>query len=99
MKYNEVTGLECAKWTFVDILNGVIDEERYDMIVVSYALHLVKEGMMHDFCNKLGQLSRKLLIVSPHKFPVMKESYGWKELEHYVLDRVHLRVYESLVFE
>ena len=48
---------------------------------------------MHDFCNKLGEMARKLLVIAPHKFPAMKESYGWKEVEHFVLDRVHLRVF------
>ena len=34
--------------------------------------------MRHDFCNKLGEMARKLLIIAPHKFPAMKKSYGWK---------------------
>ena len=98
-KYTEVTGLPCGKETFLDILNGALDDSRFDVIVVSYALHLVKEGMMHDFCRKMAELSPKLIIISPHKFPVMKESYGWKEVENTVLDRVHMRVFDSFIFE
>ena len=25
-----------------------------------------------------GEIVRKLLVIAPHKFPAMKESYGWK---------------------
>jgi SAM-dependent methyltransferase len=95
-KYKEVTGLPCAEHTFLDILNGAMDGHHFDAIVISYALHLVKEGMMHDFCSKLTELCDKLLVIAPHKFPVMKETYGWREVEHFVLDRVHLRVFEKV---
>jgi hypothetical protein len=75
-----MTGLQCKQLTFVDILNGQLDEEKYDVIIVSYALHLVKESMLYNFCQKLTQLAKRLIIISPHKFPVMKEHYGWKEI-------------------
>ena len=77
-RYEEVTGLPCGRHAFVDILNGAMDGEKYDVIVISYALHLVKDGMMHDFCRKLGELGKKMILIAPHKFPVMKESYAWK---------------------
>lgn len=48
---------------------------------------------MNDFCNKLADLSRKLIIISPHKFPKMKEHYGWRELEAMALDKIHFRAY------
>jgi ubiquinone/menaquinone biosynthesis C-methylase UbiE len=72
LKYEEMTKLKCPPHSFIDILNGALDEERYDAIIVSYALHLVKESMLHNFCHKLAEISKKLIIVSPHKFPIMK---------------------------
>lgn len=54
--------------------------------------------MLHNFCQKLAQISKKLLIISPHKFPVMKETFGWKEVENTVMDRIHLRVYTSFEY-
>jgi hypothetical protein len=35
-------------------------------------MHLVKETLLHDFCNKLAELGKLLVIISPHKFPVIK---------------------------
>lgn len=95
VKYEQMTGLKCRQLSFVDIVNGELDEERYDAIVISYALHLVKESMLHSFCQKIAQLAKKLIVISPHKFPVMKEHYGWKEIENSVMDRIHLRVFTS----
>lgn len=51
--------------------------------------------MLHSFCEKLAQISRKLIVISPHKMPVMSEAWGWKELEHSVMERIHFRAYES----
>ena len=79
----------------MDILNGSLDAEHYDCIICSYAMHLVKESLLHDFCNKLAKLSDKLIIISPHKLPKMKETYGWKEEQASVLDKVHFRVFSS----
>jgi len=76
-----------------------MDEDRYDVIIISYALHLVKESMLHSFCHKLASLAKRLIIISPHKFPVMKETFGWKEIENSVMDRIHFRVYDSLEYE
>ena len=53
--------------------------------------------MLHDFCNKLAELSEYLIIISPHKLLVMKESYGWTEVENTVSDKIHFRVYRSHV--
>lgn len=78
LKYEEMTGLACKQFSFVDILEGALDDQRYDVIIVSYALHLVKETMLHSFCHKMAQISKKLIIISPHKFPIMKEHFGWK---------------------
>lgn len=80
LKYEEMTGLKCRQLNFVDIVNGELDEERYHIVIISYALHLVKESMLHSFCQKLAQMSKQLIIISPHKFPVMKEHFGWKEI-------------------
>ena len=41
--------MKCDTHNFVDILNGALEEQRYEGIIVSYALHLVKEFMLHGF--------------------------------------------------
>lgn len=53
---------------------------------------------MHDFCSKLSEMAEFLIIISPHKLPVMKESYGWEQVEDSVLDKIHFRVFKSYNF-
>jgi hypothetical protein len=62
-------------------------------------MHLVKESLLHDFCNKLAEMSKFLIIISPHKFPILKPNYGWEEIESSVLDKIHFRVFKSYQFE
>ena len=40
-------------------------------------------------------MAPQLIIVTPHKQPVLKDSWGWKEVEEIVLDRVHVRLLKS----
>lgn len=35
--------------------------------------------MLHDFCFKLSEMAKWLIIISPHKLPILKEDYGWFE--------------------
>ena len=93
-----MTGLDCDTFTFLDILNGALDDRRYEAVIISYALHLVKESMLHAFCSKLAEISKTLIIISPHKFPKMTGSSGWTEVDTFVLDRVHFRAYHSYRF-
>lgn len=52
--YEQKTGLKCEKHSFVDIVEGALDQKQYDAIIISYALHLVKESMLYEFCQKLA---------------------------------------------
>ena len=79
----------------MDIISDCFEGKTFDCIICSYAMHLVKESLLHDFCNKLSEISRKLIIISPHKFPIMKESYGWKLEEATVQDKIHFRYFTS----
>ena len=68
----ENTGCECDKYSFMDILGDCYEGRKFDCIICSYAMHLVKESLLHDFCNKLTEIGNKLIIISPHKFPIIK---------------------------
>jgi hypothetical protein len=37
-----------------------------------------------------------LVVLSPHKKPVIGEHTGWSLIEHKVIQRVHVWMYESL---
>lgn len=36
--------------------------------------------MLYDFCQKLAENTDLMIVVAPHKFPLMKDHYGWKEV-------------------
>lgn len=42
----------------MDIIEGCYDvneiKQQFDCIICSYAMHLVKETMLFDFCNKIS---------------------------------------------
>lgn len=78
-------------YSFDDIINGAIIDHRYDLIICSYALHLIEESKLPSLCYALAQISNKMLIVSPHKKPDIKHAWSIKG-ELYV-NRVRSRYY------
>lgn len=79
--------------SFEDIAKGKLQEERYSLIVCSYAMHLVEVSWLPLLLHQLAIMSHQLLIVSPHKRPVIKPSWGWTLRDSVTLDRVHGRWY------
>lgn len=96
--YEEETDGKCRTITFDDIINGKLDGEKYSILVSSFALHLLEESKLPIFLYKLTQLSDKLLIITPHKRPEIKEEWGWKLVDEVNIDRVKSRLYENIYF-
>lgn len=90
--YFKRTGKRVLPYSFDDIISGVIIDHRYDLIVCSFAMHLLEESKLPSLCYALAQNSSKMLIISPHKKPVI--SYGWKICGEVYVDRVRARWYE-----
>ncbi|KAL4064859.1 hypothetical protein V8B97DRAFT_1198241 [Scleroderma yunnanense] len=84
-----------------------------DMVICSFALHLVESPS--ELFALLWELSTKaswLVILAPHKKPEIKDGWGWVKWDcnswaecsmadrkgEYVQDRVHCRVYRSINF-
>ena len=73
-------GRPARKWSFADVAAGVLDEESaYDLVVASFALHLVQPSYLHTTLAALARSARFLVIVTPHKRPVVDKSTGWRE--------------------
>ena len=89
--YLERTGQTAEALTFEDIAAGALADRRYSLIVCSYALHLVEESRLPLLCYRLAEISRALLIVTPHKRPQIQEAWGWKLEDEFVHKRVHVR--------
>ena len=88
-------GRPAEQWSFEDIAAGILDDRPpYDLVVASFALHLVGASYLYTTLAALARSSRLLVIVTPHKRPAVDPSTGWRvgatELVH---ERVRVRLY------
>lgn len=74
---------------------GSIELENYDVIIASFSLHLCPAHLLKLTCIQLSLKSNWLNIISPHKNPIIKDDYGWKLYNQFIIDRVHTRIYKS----
>jgi SAM-dependent methyltransferase len=94
--YHARTGLEAERWSFEDIANGVLENQKFSLIVCSFALHLVEASRLPTIAFQLAQIADTLLILTPHKRPNLKAEWGWN-LEAEVLEtRVRARLYSRV---
>jgi len=80
-------------YSFEQIGCGVIRNHKYDIIICSFALHLIGCSYLPSICYELSMISKKLLIITPHKKPTIK--CGWSLLDEFVHNRVRVRLYQS----
>jgi SAM-dependent methyltransferase len=92
----ERTGLHAEKFSFDDIANGVLEGRRYNLIVCSFALHLVEPSKLPMLMFQLAQTTDTLLILTPHKRPNLKPEWGWNLQAEILEDRVRARLYRTL---
>lgn len=94
--YKKRTGRKAEQFSFQDIAQGVLSGRKYDVVVCSFALHLLDESWLPRLCYNLSTLSKHLIILTPIKRPEIKKEWGW-ELDFEILeDRVRVRVYSTV---
>jgi hypothetical protein len=93
--YEQRTGHVAGRETFEQIADGALSGRTYTLIVSSYALHLLEESRLPRLSWQLSRISPALLILTPHKRPILRAAWGWKLRHEMVLDRVRSRLYES----
>lgn len=71
----------------------------YDVIVCSFALHLLATDRLFSVCLQMAIASRFMIIISPHKRPHIKPDMGWILLDDNVVGRVKIRLYRSAFVE
>jgi SAM-dependent methyltransferase len=91
--YFERTGQIAEALTFEDIALGALEGREYSLVVCSFALHLVEPSRLPTLCYQLSQVSSRLVMLTPHKRPVIQESWGWNLETELMMDRVRGRVY------
>ena len=90
--------LQCENVGFEEILCGALEEKQYQLIVCSYALHLASMNQLPGVAMALSRISPKLLIITPHKRPILHLSWGWERGEKCCRDRTHAILYHSTNF-
>jgi SAM-dependent methyltransferase len=91
--YVERVGQTAEPVRFEDIAAGALAERTWTTIVCSFALHLVEVSRLPGLCRALAELSDTLLVVTPHKRPVIREGWGWLSAEEVKHDRTRARLY------
>ncbi len=85
------------KWSFEDIINGILDNLSYDLVICSFALHLLDVSKLFICCYQLALKSNYLLILTPHKKPEIKVNMGWEIIFEIVKERIHIKLYKSML--
>ena len=91
--YHKKTGKNALEYTFKDIAMGKLEGMKFDTIICSFALHLCEESMLSRVLWGLGEISKCLIILTPHKRPDCDQIAEWYLVDEIILKRVRMRVY------
>jgi len=83
---------DCLNYSFKDLAIGKL-KEKFDLIICSFALHLADRSMLNIILYQLSLSTNKLIILTPHKKPEIKNFFKLKN-EIYK-NKVRLRYYEK----
>lgn len=92
--YRRRTGQPALEVSFEQIAAGTLAERRYSLIVCSYALHLLEPSRLPALLLELAHSTSSLLILSPHKRPVIDAAWGWKLEAELYEERVRARLFK-----
>lgn len=76
--YRARTGRVCERMTFEEIAGGGLVGRRYSLVACSFAMHLVERSRLPGLARALGEVSGAMLILTPHKRPVIEREWGWE---------------------
>lgn len=93
--YREQTSRPCRQLTFEQIAAGALRAERYSLIGCSFAMHLCPLTQLPVLLLELSQIADQLMILSPHKRPIIRDGWGWRLRDTFTEARVHVRLFES----
>jgi hypothetical protein len=93
--YEKRTGQTAGRESFEAIAVGALRGRNYSLIICSFAMHLLEPSRLPMLAMELNQISSALLILTPHKRPVIREDWGWKLTRETVQERVRARLYAA----
>ncbi|CAE8607993.1 unnamed protein product [Polarella glacialis] len=81
--YESRTGRKAHKWSFGDVAGGALDGQgTYDLVLCTFAMHLVEGPELLDTLKALSTGSRLLVIGSSRKEPHVTKKSGWELLDY-----------------
>ncbi len=93
--YQARTGQAAEGLSFEQIVEGALSGRTYSLIVCSFALHLLTASRLPALLFRLAEVAPRLLILTPHKRPEIKEAWGWTLEDELMIERVRGRVYRK----
>ena len=75
--YEKTTGLPCLENSFQDIIKGELTELRFDIVICSYALHLIETDELFGFLTELATITPRFILISPKK-KLSLNHFQWK---------------------
>lgn len=93
--YQRRTGTPAERFSFEEIAAGALAGRGYSLIVCSFALHLAEPSRLAAVCYQLSLASPALLVLTPHKRPLLRPEWGWRLEGEFVWARVRTRLYRS----
>lgn len=94
--YRARTGLQAEAHRFEDIAAGALAGRSWSLVVCSYALHLLETSRLPGVCRALADVTDTLLIISPHKRPVLRPGWGWGAAEEFRYERTRVRCHRRV---
>lgn len=100
--YSARTSRTCNALSFSDLADGQLppqsqstdDGTIYDLIICSFALHLLTEpSELFALLYELSTKCRWLAVIAPHKKPEIKDGWGWERWDLKSWDRAGEAVY------
>ena len=92
------TGRPAERLTFEAVAAGALAGRRYSLVACSFALHLLDRSRLPAVCQQLALVSDALLILTPHKRPVIKREWGLELVGEDVVERVRARFYRRALW-
>ncbi len=93
--YLQRTGITARTDTFEEIAAGSLLGQTYSLVACSYAMHLVEPSRLPALTYQLAQITSQLLILSPHKRPVIQPQWGWTLTHEHYHKRVRAKLYKT----
>lgn len=93
--YSARTGSPAERFTFEQIAEGAISSQCYSLIVCSFAMHLCEPSRLPALTMQLSLIAPSLLILTPHKRPIIRSGWGWNIPQEFVVQRIRARLYNS----